>query len=85
MLDGIEAVFIENVARGRGVSAAQVRADFGAGGTLTGKAAKAAGMVDRIEPDGLDGAIRRLAKSGPAPRRTAAANTLALAQIRAGS
>ncbi|MDF2983430.1 MAG: hypothetical protein K0Q69_3202, partial [Devosia sp.] len=45
-----------------------------------------AGMVDRIEADGLDGAIRRLAKAGPAaPRRTAAANQLALAQIRAGA
>lgn len=86
MLDAIETVFIESVARGRSVSAAQVRSDFGAGGTLTGKAAKAAGMVDRIEADGLDGAIRRLAKAGPAaPRRTAAANTLALAQIRAAS
>ncbi|MEG8040493.1 S49 family peptidase [Sphingomonas sp. LR60] len=86
MLDAIEDVFIANVAKGRGVTEAVVRNEFGKGGTLTGKAAKAAGMVDRIEPDGLDGAIRRLAKSGPAtPRRTAAANTLALAQIRARS
>ena len=85
MLDGIEAIFIQNVARGRGVTEAVVRNEFGAGGTLTGKAAKAAGMVDRIEADGLDGAIRRLAKAGPAtPRRTAAANTLTLAHIRAG-
>jgi len=84
MLDGIEAVFIGSVAKGRGVTEATVRSDFGAGGTLAGQAALAAGMVDRIEADGLDGAIRRLAKAGPAtPRRTAAANTLALAQIRA--
>lgn len=86
MLDGIEDVFIASVAKGRGVTEAVVRREFGAGGTLTGKAAKEAGMVDRIEPDGLDGAIRRLAKAGPAPtpRRTAAANTLTLAQARAG-
>ncbi|RSV15189.1 S49 family peptidase [Sphingomonas sp. ABOLF] len=85
MLDGIEDIFIQTVARGRGVTEATVRNEFGKGGTLTGKAAKAAGMVDRIEADGLDGAIRRLAKAGPAtPRRTAAANTLTLAQIRAG-
>lgn len=85
MLDGIEEIFIQNVARGRGVSEATVRSDFAQGGTLTGKAAKAAGMVDRIEADGLDGAIRRLAKSSPAAqRRTAAANTQTLAQLREG-
>ncbi len=84
MLDAIETVFIASVARGRGVTEAQVRSEFGAGGTKTGKDAKAAGMVDRVEADGLDGAIRRLAKSTPAaPRRTAAANTLAIAQARA--
>ena len=85
MLDGIEEVFHAAVARGRNVTEAVVRRDFGAGGTLTGKTAKAAGMVDRIEADGLDGAIRRLAKTGPAaPRRSTAANHLALAQLRAG-
>jgi len=85
-LDAIESVFISTVAKGRGVSEASVRADFGQGGTLTGKDAKAAGMVDRVEADGLDGAIRRLARSAPpaAPRRTAAANHLALAHLRAG-
>lgn len=86
MLDAIEAVFIASVARGRGVTEATVRNEFGAGGTRTGKDAKAAGMVDRIEADGLDGAIRRLAKAGPAPtpRRSAAANSLALARLRDG-
>lgn len=85
MLDAIEDVFIGAVAKGRNVTEAVVRREFGAGGTVTGKAAKAAGMVDRIEPEGLDGAIRRLAKAGPAPtpRRSAAANHLALAQLRA--
>lgn len=83
MLDGIEAVFISSVAKGRGVTEATVRNEFGAGGTKTGKDAKAAGMVDRVEADGLDGAIRRLAKSSPAtPRRTAAANHLALANAK---
>jgi ClpP class serine protease len=86
MLDGIEAIFIQNVARGRGVTEATVRNEFGKGGTKTGKDAKAAGMVDRVEADGLDGAIRRLARSAPpaAPRRTAAANHLKLAHVRAG-
>jgi ClpP class serine protease len=84
MLDGIEAVFIQTVARGRGVSEATVRSEFGQGGTKTGKDAKAAGMVDRVEADGLDGAIRRLARSAPpaAPRRAAAANHLKVAQLR---
>jgi len=86
MLDAIEDVFISAVAKGRGVTTAQVLADFGKGGTLTGKDAKAAGMVDRVEADGLDGAIRRLARRAPpaAPRRTAAANRMALTHLRAG-
>lgn len=86
MLDGIEAIFIATVAKGRGVTEATVRNEFGAGGTRTGKDAKAAGMVDRIEADGLDGAIRRLAKAGPAPtpRRAAAVNAMTLARMRAG-
>ncbi len=84
MLDGIEEIFIASVARGRGVTEAVVRREFGAGGTLTGKAAKAAGMVDRIEADGLEGAIARLARTGSTtPRRDRAANALTLAQLRA--
>jgi ClpP class serine protease len=86
-LDALEAVFIAAVAKGRGTTEATVRADFGKGGTLTGKDAKAVGMVDRVEAEGLDGAIRRLARSAPpaAPRRTAAANRNAVALLRAGS
>jgi ClpP class serine protease len=87
MLDALEAVFIGTVAKGRGVTEATVRAEFGKGGTLTGKDAKAAGMVDRVEAEGLDAAIRRLARSAPpaAPRRTAAANRNTVALLRAGS
>jgi ClpP class serine protease len=86
MIDAIEDVFIANVAQGRGVTEATVRSDFGKGGTKTGKHAKEAGMVDRVEADGLDGAIRRLARSAPpaTSRRTAAAH-LQLAQFRANS
>lgn len=85
-LDAIEAVFISAVAKGRGVTEAHVLAEFGKGGTLTGKDAKAAGMVDRVEADGLDGAIRRLARSAPpaAPRRTAAANQMTVTRLRCG-
>jgi signal peptide peptidase SppA len=40
--------FVGDVARGRGVTPAQVRAGYGEGRVLAGKAAKAAGLVDRI-------------------------------------
>lgn len=87
MLDGVEAVFIQAVARGRGVSEATVRNDFGRGASLAAADALSAGLIDRIEADGLDGAITRLAGAAPKPsrnpsRRTAAAS-LQLAQIRA--
>lgn len=86
MVDAIEAVFIQTVARGRGVTDATVRSEFGKGGTKTGKDAKTAGMVDRIEAEGLEGAMRRLARAAPpaAPRRTAAENTLKLEHARSG-
>lgn len=87
MLDGVEAVFIQAVARGRGVSEATVRNDFGRGASMAAADALAAGMIDRVEADGLEGAITRLAKGMPKPspktsRRTAAAS-LQLAQLRA--
>lgn len=86
-LDAIEEIFIADVARGRGVTEATVKRDYGAGGTKTGKQAKAAGMIDRVEADGLDGAIRRLSTSaGPAAsRRTAAARQLEVARLRVHS
>lgn len=74
-LDGIEEVFIADVARGRGVTEATVRSEFGAGGTRTGKQGKAAGMVDRIST--LEAAITRLAT----PARTATSRRTAAAQL----
>lgn len=47
-LDAIEAVFVADVAAGRGVSAARVRADFGQGAMKTAAAAIEAGMANRI-------------------------------------
>ena len=58
-IDQIEDVFIDDVARGRKVSRATVISEFGKGGTMVGKAAKAAGMVDRL--DSLDATLTRLA------------------------
>lgn len=85
MLDQVESVFIADVARGRGVTVATVKSDFGGGGLKTGAQAKEAGMVDRVEANGLDGTLTRLARarSAATPRRTAAALTLDVAQRRA--
>ncbi|TCP63851.1 S49 family peptidase [Sphingomonas sp. PP-CE-1G-424] len=83
-VDSLEDVFIAAIASGRGVSEAIVRSDFGQGGTLSGGPAVKARMADRIEADGLDGAIRRLATRNPSTRRTTAENTLKLAHARAG-
>lgn len=47
-VDAIEAVFIADVAAGRGVQAARVRSDFGQGAMIDAQAAIAAGMADRI-------------------------------------
>lgn len=48
-LDAIEASFIADVARGRGVTVAQVKSDFGQGGVKVGSAAVSAGMADRVQ------------------------------------
>lgn len=61
--------FVDDVAAGRGVSAATVKADFGEGRLVTARDAKAVGMVDRLET--LGEAILRLSK--PAGRRSAGA------------
>ncbi|THG40435.1 S49 family peptidase [Sphingomonas olei] len=83
-IDAIEDVFIAAIAKGRGVDEATVRSDFGQGGTMAGAPAVRARMADRVEADGLDGAIRRLSARNPSTRRTAAENNLKLAQARAG-
>jgi hypothetical protein len=47
-VDAIAKVFVDDVARFRGVDAKVVEKDFGQGGVLVGEAARAAGMVDRV-------------------------------------
>lgn len=83
MLDAIEDVFHSDVAQGRKVSLDKVRADFGRGGTLPVQQAKDVGMVDTIEPDGLDGAIRRLSARAPATSRRTASAQHQMARLRA--
>lgn len=57
MVDDFYGMFVADVARGRGVSAATVRADYGEGRVFPAKRAMAAGMVDRI--DTLEATIGR--------------------------
>jgi ClpP class serine protease len=73
-VDAIEAVFIGHVAKGRGVSASTVRAEFGRGAMVAARAAVEAGMADRIGT--LDGVLsegRRTARTGGRSRALAAA------------
>ena len=63
---------IASVARGRGVTAARVRKDFGGGRMMDATAAVRAGLADRI--DTLDGVIAKASAAGPAGR--AAGNAL---------
>lgn len=47
-VDALAKVFIDAVARNRGVTAEQVESDFGRGGLLVGQAAVNAGLADRL-------------------------------------
>lgn len=55
--------FLKAVAKGRDVSVAKVKADFGKGRVVGSAQAKEAGMVDRIET--LDDTVRRMAGKKP--------------------
>ena len=48
IVDEAYGLFVADVAKGRGVTAAQVRSDYGQGRVLTAKDAKAVGMIDRV-------------------------------------
>lgn len=49
VIDVVEAQFLEDVARGRGISVNDVKVRFGAGGTKMGRDAVSAGMADRVQ------------------------------------
>jgi ClpP class serine protease len=70
-LDSIERVFINDVARSRGVTPSKVIADFGGGGVLIGAAAVAAGMADAVESQAAAMNSLRLSMNSQAPRRAA--------------
>jgi ClpP class serine protease len=71
-LDAIERVFINDVARSRGVTTAKVIADFGRGGVLIGAAAVSAGMADVVESQAAAMNALQLSSRSSASGRTAA-------------
>lgn len=62
LVDESYGQFVAAVARGRGVSAADVRGGFGEGRVLRGKEAKAAGLIDRIAT--VEDTLARLLRGG---------------------
>lgn len=48
-LDEIEAIFIDDIARGRKTTASKVKSDFGKGGVFLADNAKKNGMIDEIQ------------------------------------
>lgn len=75
LVDDMYGQFISDVAKGRGVSVAKVKADFGQGRVLTAREAVKAGMVDRVGT--YEDTIVRLAQGKVAARGVAASTDLA--------
>lgn len=65
LVDSFAAVFVAEVARGRGVSEETVLSDFGQGAQMVGEAAVTAGLADRIGT--LDEVVAELGGDEPAP------------------
>lgn len=76
-VDEAYASFVKDVARGRGVSVADVKGGYGQGRVLTAKDAKAAGLIDRIAT--VEDTLGRLtgAKASSAMRAEGAPQELA--------
>jgi signal peptide peptidase SppA len=75
-VDAFYAMFVADVAKGRGITADKVIADFGGGRDLLAKPALASGLVDRI--DTLENTVKRLS-SGSRSRRSAEAKSPSIA------
>lgn len=71
-VDAYDRMFVQDVARGRGVSVEKVRADYGQGRMLLAADALKAGMVDRVET--VEQAAARLSRGGVAVRQAPAAS-----------
>lgn len=70
-VDGLADIFVDTVARNRGVTRTRVLSDFGKGGLLLGQQAVRAGLVDRV---GSYEALLDDLASGRAPRARAGAS-----------
>lgn len=79
-VDGIEAVFVSDVARGRKVKPATVRSEFGQGGMLSAARAVDVGMADRIGT--LDGVLREGRRTGPITNGRSRAHAVAELETR---
>lgn len=66
-VDAAYTQFVSDVARGRGVSADDVRQGYGEGRALTAPEAKKAGLIDRIET--IDATMARLTRADDRGRR----------------
>lgn len=84
IVDEIYEGFVADVARGRGVGAREVKANYGEGRTVLAQAALRAGMVDRIET--IDDTIARLsgARTGQRGRRAEGVEPPAVAPVEIG-
>src|SRR6185369_16665584 len=69
-VDDFSAAFHTAVSKGRGVSVGRVQSDFGQGTGMSAQRARAAGLVDRVEP--IDATIKRMAAGKVQLRGTAA-------------
>lgn len=61
MVDELYGLFVGDVAKGRGTSAANVRANYGEGRVVSAKGAVSAGMADRVET--FDDALARVLRA----------------------
>lgn len=80
-LDSLESIFIDYVAKGRGVGTDVVKTDFGRGGVLLAEEALKVGMIDAIASNGI--ANNSVAADVGATRNTAKEGHMDLATLKA--
>lgn len=77
MVDEMYGAFVKAIAKGRGVTEARVERDYGQGRVMLARAAKEAGMVDRI------GTMAQVLERLGADAAASAATTMAIADVMA--
>lgn len=76
-LDQIETIFIDDIAKGRGISAEVVKKDYGQGGVFLAENALTRGMIDKIETE-----ARSVTPAGVTSQQEAS-STMDLAELKA--